>query len=465
MFELWLMFVVSMLVMDANGKGCDWCNSTCEKCVNGRCLIEKNFCSIGGQCYLKNESPIREGSSCLQCQPNRIQDQWSFNSQCSAGKLCENKIFLRENICPIDIIVGFYTISNPVNRLYNYRECGQDRRHCQSGFFLLKNESRPKACCVGYYCPHGQVCMIPCRPGSYCPSPLKAIDGICESPVKCSSQQQISDFDDYGCGGSTFEGFCPSERYCPTPSRMYRCPNGTSYCPTGVLKALPCPSSFLCLNGRARRQRLMISVIVVFVVVIIVYGMCTRIVEWLILKKKLVGQYSSDEYGDISDYFKEANETSDSSSQFQLNIHLHQVKLRNVTHFNPTTNEGFTGRIFAGRLTALMGGSGCGKSSLLETIYGRRKAHKNGSITFAEHEPLSNILTHYVGYVPQSDIMHPNLSVFETVFYSARTRRLDDSHRVIISDVCFVLQRLGLQKMHNSMTKTLSGGTNQCLSL
>jgi hypothetical protein len=110
-----------------------------------------------------------------------------------------------------------------------------------------------------------------------------------------------------------------------------------------------------------------------------------------------------------------------------------------------------------------MGGSGCGKSSLLETIHGRRQLRKHGFITFAEHEPLTNLLTDYVGYVPQADIMHNDLTVFETVYYSARTRRLDDSKEVIINDVCFVLEKLGLKIMHNSMTKTLSGGkTNQC---
>ena len=433
------------------------CNSTCQMCKKGTCLIRKENCYIGGQCYLKNETGLRDSLSCLQCQPNRIETQWSFNPQCSAGVACENKLFLEENVCPSDIISGFYSIPNPVNTLYNFRECGQDRKQCQSGFFLLKNGSKPLACCPGYYCPNGQICMIPCRPGSHCPSPLKPINGTCQTPVNCPTQQ-LNDFDEYGCGGSTFEGFCPSQSYCPNPSRMRRCPNETSYCPTGVLKPLPCPSYFLCLNGRARRQRLIISVIVLFIVIVVVYATSARISEWIILKKKLFEQYSSDEFPDISDYFKEPNEASDPSSQLQLNIHLHQVKLRNVTRFDPLKNQGFTGRIAAGRLTALMGGSGCGKSSLLETIYGRRKAQTNGSITFAEHDPLSNVLTHYVGYVPQADIMHQNLTVFETVYYSARTRRLADPTRVIISDVCFVLQKLGLKNMHNSMTKTLSGG-------
>ena len=433
------------------------CSSTCQICRNGACVIDKNSCYIGGQCYKKNQTPLRDSLSCLQCQPNRIQTQWSFNPRCSAGAACRNKSFLEENACSPKIIEAFYFTANPVNAIYNFRECGQDRKQCQSGFFLLKGVNQPLACCPGFFCPDGQVCMIPCRPGSYCPSPLKSIDGTCQTSVKCPAQQ-ASDFDDYGCGGSTFEGFCPAQSYCPTPDKMFRCPNETSYCPTGVQKPLPCPSDFLCLNGRASRRRLRVSVIVTVIVLVVAYAISAKISEWLILKKKLFGQYTSDEFCDISDYFKEPNELSDLSPQLQLNIHLQQVKLRNVTRFDPSKNQGFTGRITAGKLTALMGGSGCGKSSLLETIYGRRRPHENGSITFAEHDTLSNALTQYVGYVPQADIMHDNLTVFETVYYSARTRRLDDPKRVIISDVCFVLQKLGLKNMHNSMTKTLSGG-------
>lgn len=439
------------------------CNSSCQTCKNGTCVISKNFCYIANQCYEKNQTPLRDSLSCLQCQPNQNQTQWSFNPQCSAGASCQDDLFIAENTCARDIIKEFYIHPHEaINARYNFRECGQDRKQCQSGFFLLKNGSKPLACCPGYFCPDGQVCMIPCRAGSHCPSPLKSIDGICQTPVKCPIQQS-SDFDEYGCGGSTFEGFCPSKSYCPNPSTMIQCPNETSYCPTGVLEPLPCPSFFRCLKGRARRQRPIIGAIIVFLVITVAFATSAKISEWLILKKKLFGQYTSDEFSDISDYFREPDKSNGSSSQFQLNIHLNQVKLRNVTRFDPVKNRGFTGRIIAGRLTALMGGSGCGKSSLLETIYGRRRPHKNGFITFAEHNPLSNLLTDYVGYVPQADIMHDNLTVFETVYYSARTRRLGHTKKVIISDICFVLNKLGLKNMHNSMTKTLSGGRkNQC---
>jgi ABC-type multidrug transport system ATPase subunit len=183
------------------------------------------------------------------------------------------------------------------------------------------------------------------------------------------------------------------------------------------------------------------------------------------LTKQWFGKHELVDPPGVSDYFRKATHRDDGPQKYiQLHIHLERARLRNVTRFDPKRNEGFTGRIAAGKLTALMGGSGCGKSSLLETIHGRRQLRKDGSITFADHQPLSTILTDYVGYVPQADIMHNDLTVFETVYYSARARRLNELKQTLINDVCFVLDKLGLGKMHNNFTKNLSGGKSKTIT-
>jgi ABC-type transport system involved in cytochrome bd biosynthesis fused ATPase/permease subunit len=186
-----------------------------------------------------------------------------------------------------------------------------------------------------------------------------------------------------------------------------------------VQEALPCPSGFLCLDGRARRKRLITIVLITVIIIILVFALCVKISQWLVLNTKSFGQHELHNPSGVSDYFKKRQDTSHLKEQIQLHIRLNQAKLRNVTRFDSKRNEGFTGRIAAGKLTALMGGSGCGKSSLLETIHGRRQLRKNGYITFAEHKPLTKLFTDYVGYVSQADIMHNDLTVFETVYYSA----------------------------------------------
>ncbi|UJR12419.1 hypothetical protein I4U23_016595 [Adineta vaga] len=112
-----------------------------------------------------------------------------------------------------------------------------------------------------------------------------------------------------------------------------------------------------------------------------------------------------------------------------------------------------------------MGGSGCGKISLLETIYGRRQMAEGGSIAFANHQPLSNILTDYVRYVPQVDIMHNDRTVFETVYYSARACRLNESKQILINDVHLVLHKLELHEMCDKLVKTLSEGQRKRVSV
>ncbi|CAF1188198.1 unnamed protein product [Rotaria sp. Silwood1] len=359
--------------------------------------------------------------------------------------------------CSNDIIAKFYeNDAQAAIELYNFQECGQNSEACQAGFFSDQIRKVHLACCAGFFCPEGQLCMIPCRPGSYCPTALKSINGTCQSSVSCPYYPPKT-YGIYGCGGSTFEGFCPAGSFCKMSYESEPCPDGTSYCPTGVQQPLPCPSQFVCLSGRARRQRLLTSVTVSFVVIIVVYVAVVEIFQWLVLKKKLLGQHTLEDASNVSNYFKKPTKSkSKSNPTFQLNIHLYRAKLRNVTRFDLERNEGFTGRITAGRLTALMGGSGCGKSSLLETIHGRRRLHANGYIKFAEHEPLNNILTDYIGYVPQADIMHDDLTVFETVYYSARARRLNDSQDIIKNDVCFVLEKLGLEFLHNRQRKRVN---------
>jgi hypothetical protein len=435
------------------------CNATCQTCEDGKCIIANNSCYIGNQCFMENQTARNDSLSCLQCQPNKNQTQWSFNPECSAGALCLSSLSLQQNTCPKNIIEAFYQDPDEAMiKLYNFTECSLDRQACQAGFFRMKNQTHPFACCPGHFCPSGQVCMIPCRSGAYCPSPLSAIDGTCQTSVECPTYQP-TEFELYGCGGSVFEGFCPANSYCETAAVSKPCPNTTSYCPTGVVEPLPCLSYFECTDGRAHTDYLFRLIFVTVFIFLFIYFFCAVLSQWITLQTRCFEQGARLNPNRISSYFRKRNPLDEVPPRFQLNIYLDRARLRDVTRFDLERNEGFTGRITAGRITALMGGSGCGKSSLLDTIHGRRRL-LTGTVRFAQHGPLSKELSDYIGYVPQADIMHDDLTVFETVYYSARTRRLGDYKSTIKQDVCFVLDKLGLSNMHNNMIKTLSGGKN-----
>ena len=68
---------------------------------------------------------------------------------------------------------------------------------------------------------------------------------------------------------------------------------------------------------------------------------------------------------------------------------------------------------------ALMGPSGCGKSTLLKGLNGANPV-TSGAITVQGlklNNSNYNTLKKYIGYVPQDDIVHGELSVARTLFY------------------------------------------------
>ena len=76
-----------------------------------------------------------------------------------------------------------------------------------------------------------------------------------------------------------------------------------------------------------------------------------------------------------------------------------------------------------GRLVTVIGASGSGKTTLLETLAGLRAASSgrvllDGRDVHVDREQLHGT----IGYVPQDDIIHRDLSVLATIRYAARLR-------------------------------------------
>ncbi len=99
-----------------------------------------------------------------------------------------------------------------------------------------------------------------------------------------------------------------------------------------------------------------------------------------------------------------------------------------------------------GELVAIMGPSGAGKSTLLATLVGGRQPDEGyvllgGEDLYARFDEFRG----QIGYVPQDDIMHPELTVSQAVWFGARLRLPRDySDAEIERRVATVIDELGL---------------------
>ena len=117
-------------------------------------------------------------------------------------------------------------------------------------------------------------------------------------------------------------------------------------------------------------------------------------------------------------------------------------------------------------LLAVMGPSGCGKSTLLKALNGDSPP-SSGRVYISGLELNENYdyLKTQIGYVPQDDIVHSELTVEQSLYYAAKLR-LEHSDSVFIHQkIEQVLKDLNIEHIRHSLVGKISGGQRKRVSI
>ncbi|BBZ39316.1 ATP-binding cassette domain-containing protein [Mycobacterium conspicuum] len=120
-----------------------------------------------------------------------------------------------------------------------------------------------------------------------------------------------------------------------------------------------------------------------------------------------------------------------------------------------------------GTLTAIIGGSGAGKTTLARLIAGYAQP-SSGSVTFEGHDLHAEYasLRSRIGMVPQDDVVHRQLTVNQALGYAAELRLPPDTSKADRTQrVAQVLDELDLTKHADTRVDKLSGGQRKRASV
>ncbi len=125
----------------------------------------------------------------------------------------------------------------------------------------------------------------------------------------------------------------------------------------------------------------------------------------------------------------------------------------------------------SGNMVGIMGGSGVGKSTLLNLINGKiqlgsGQININGFDIYKSRFRLQGI----IGFVPQDDLLIEELSVYQNLYYNAKLCFADYTEEQIIQSVEKILTDLDLKdiaylQVGNPLNKTISGGQRKRLNI
>ena len=348
------------------------------------------------------------------------------------------------------------------------REAGAVCVPCEAGFECPQGTfSRPQKCTSGSYCEAGGLPTV-CPPGSFCVtgSPRPYICDVRElsvqSPTVPVNDPTILAFLGSGAtpilgnycpsGSDALTRGCPGGYYCPNASTRVDCPRG-HYCAAWSIAPTRCSPLMSCPANTDRPSYDPVAFVIFGVVLgmlLLVYGAVVVFDRWII-KRRQRGVAQRGLATDLQGFTR----LSPCATIHFSNISA-RVKKRVILN-------GISGSFVPSGLNVILGPSGSGKTTFLHVMRAfRPRAMRYEGDVKINSQPVKRYAK-AVGFVPQDDILHTDLTVYENIYYSGLLA-FEDKKRVRLM-VTECLHMLHLEGVQDNFIHAISGGQRQRVNI
>jgi len=279
------------------------------------------------------------------------------------------------------------------------------------------------------------------------------------------------------CAQNVLPELCASGNYCPNAATKIVCP-ADHFCPEGSTEPIACRSTAAgsCPAGASRE----VVWVPLFIAVLMMLGaVALRMAARRGAHPALVALCGSRAGGRAAVVPASGRTTVSAARQHAEGLTVKFSHLRLVSGTNVRITDA-TGVITPGKLTAVIGGSGAGKTSLMNVLLGRERATA-GKVTFLPPAaPGSDVpptplrdseMARLIGFVPQTDVMLRDLTIYNLLEHSARSRLPPSIDAAgITSRVEDVLARLGIGHLRHAVvgdggSGSLSSGERKLVNI